>query len=168
MKSTICIFFLIALSESFGHTKSGSGSISKSQDTETTVLKSYQEAFNNRDTGYLVKLCISQEEYYDILSVAESKKVNCLGVFEKNYSVREIYTEFKQSVSYSVKMDSVSFSGSTKLNGCGNVELKKIDGTAFFKNYTLELPFSLVFIKNTKQEYKLLMQILNHKILKNE
>lgn len=168
VKSTICIFFLFVLSDSFGFSKSGSGVSSKSQDEEIVMLKDYQEAFNHQDTGFLDKFCVNQEEYLDIFKEAESKKVNCLSGFERNYSVRDIYREFMQSVAYSVKMDSVGFTGTTMLKGCGDVELKKIDGTAFFKNFTLELPFSLIFIKNTKQEYKLLMQILNHKILRNE
>lgn len=132
------------------------------------VLNHYEKAFNEKDTTFLNAWTIKQSEYDAIVGQLKSFNVACLKASDIDYSVRTVYDEFSNAVLSKTKMDSVAFTKSSNIQGCGGISVKKIDAKAYFKNKSVEIPFSLIFIKDLSSEYKLLNQILNYKMIDHE
>ncbi len=132
------------------------------------ILNSYKDAFNRIDTGFIKYYSLTKEDYTIIINSMIEKKVECLKESDKNYNVELLSVEFAESIKQGVLMDSIVYVNKSEIIGCGNTKFIKINASTFFKNKSLELPFSLVLLETKNEYYKLLMQLLNYKSLKVE
>lgn len=131
------------------------------------ILNQYQKAYNANDFSILYDYTITQQEYDSVVQVLKINKSACLKPEDESYLVSAFYVQFKMVTSSKVKMDSIQFFKSADLSGCG-VFMKKIDAKAYFKNKSVEVPISLIFMREMNNRFKLLQQIFNHTTLTGE
>ena len=172
MKSTRGILFFIGLFAGICNAHNGSTCDISHDPFVNESLKKYKEAFNSADSNLIKSWSITQQSYDLLLAGLVNRNLTCLTEFDKTYSVRTVVDEFNQSCRFSsgYVLDSIAPLKASLLKGCGDVVYKKIDAKIFLNNdkTRVELPLSLVFLEDSDNNYKLMMQITNSKILQNE
>lgn len=131
------------------------------------ILDLYKTAHNKKDFNLFEKYVITQSDYDAVIYFLKQNKADCLKKEDEDYLVRVFYDLFKTSSAVNIKMDSIAFYKSADLQGCG-VFMKKIDAKIYFKNKSVELPFSLILMREMNNQYKLLQQIFNYTTLTSE
>lgn len=172
MKSTLSVVFFIIYIHSSIVSVYADGACNLAADPVSKyALNKYKEAYNHADSNAIISWSVTQETYNGILNDLIQKKILCLSDFDKNYSVYALIDEFNKTCQSGKGfiMDSIAERKTSQLKGCGGIEYKKIDATAYFKNEKtrFELPMSLILLRGVDSQFKLMMQIVNYKILQN-
>lgn len=131
------------------------------------ILELYKNAHNKKDFNLFEKYAITQSEYDSVIYFLKQNKADCLKKEDEEYKVSLFYDLFSISSAVNVKMDSIGFYKTSDLSYCG-VYMKKIDAKIYFKNKSVELPFSLILMRKMNNQFRLLQQIFNYTSLTNE
>lgn len=173
MKLTLqVLFFCLAFTGTMSVSR-GADVCSGVQDAGTVdAVNRFREYFNAHDSSALKGWVVSQAYYEQLLVQIQEKQADCLTKFDLTYSTRLVVDEFNkawQSVA-DYRLDSIAPIKVSQLDGCGGVAYKKIDARAYFRQGNapyVELPLTLILLADGNNNYQLMMQIVNYKILQH-
>jgi hypothetical protein len=164
------IFILLILFFPFCSAYSGGNNIIKLDPDSSIrgIFSEYQKALKSHDVAFPQKWFITNVEYHKLLDYVTKWQPNCVGPDEATFTTETNSRLYNDILTSNVIINQISVSRIEYNYSCGNLlEIPRVICTIQYSDKkVLEVPFLLV--KTTNNEFKILKNFLNYKLLSNE
>ncbi len=133
-----------------------------------SIVNQHQFSCNNCVFSLLDDFTFLSQKHGDLIFKIEKQCSDCLIEFDETLNVNIFKREFVKSHLYNLKTDSIVINKITDLNTCSNLDIKKLICFVSLKNQNKSVPINLIIINLSRNERKILLDIINENYFSNE